>query len=181
MRNEVDSSSNQNLESPQSPHRTEVWQFVVNNDPQAAKSEQSRRRVRSHAMRHYHQRVRSLVTRGIRPLRQRELELDVTPLLESSIRNPIGMATREDELFGHRKMDDTKRGLFDHYSSRSYMHYVPDDARHRLPRSSTTNCSFPSATGHVIVASGTSQSNLFGERASAILLVGNSGVADANQ
>jgi hypothetical protein len=102
--NTRDPSSNQDFTSTQSTQRTDTWQFVVINHPHAARSEQSRRRVRSHAMRYYHQQSRDLMTRGIRPLRQRELELDIAPLLERPIQYPTRTASREDELYGHRKL-----------------------------------------------------------------------------
>lgn len=55
-------------------------------------------------MRHYHHRSRGLMTRGIRPLRHNEFEVDVTPLLAHSIQYPIETTNRENELYSHRKV-----------------------------------------------------------------------------
>jgi hypothetical protein len=95
------SSSNQTLSpSSTSPQPDVAWQFVVFSNPHSAMTERNRQRVRSHAMRHYHRQTRDSRVRGIRPLREDEVELDVSPLLQRSVQNTTQAS--------HTKTDDTE-------------------------------------------------------------------------
>lgn len=152
-----DSLAHRGSGAPQSPHHTQTWHFMVINNPHTARSAPSRRTVRSHAMRNYHQRTRDAVARGTRPIRPQEFELDVDKLLERSVHRPIQEANREIELYGHRKIVRHSQSSVNlsnfELSFRPHMYHVSNNARHWIFGSRTTNCSFPSATSHVIVAS----------------------------
>lgn len=70
--------------SAHTPGPQGAWKFVTLSHPLSAKTESNRRRVRSHATRHYHQQTRALKEQGRRLLRQDEIEIDVTALLPRS-------------------------------------------------------------------------------------------------
>jgi hypothetical protein len=74
--NEETSFSDQTLVPlPVSSQAGSTWQFVVFDSPQTAMTERNRRQVRSHVMRRHHRRSRDLNVRGLRPLRENEVEL----------------------------------------------------------------------------------------------------------
>ena len=75
--------------SSSSQPRNSAWQFLVFSNPHAAKTNENRQRVRSHATRHYHRRTRDSMAQGIRRLREDEFELDVSPLLQRPIENAV--------------------------------------------------------------------------------------------
>jgi hypothetical protein len=60
---------------PVSSQAGSTWQFIVFDSPQTAMTEQNRQQVRSHVMRRHHRRSRVLNVRGLRPLRENEVEL----------------------------------------------------------------------------------------------------------
>jgi hypothetical protein len=75
-------------ESPQSSRHSaprgqhgESFEFITFTDPETARTGDNRRRVRSQAMRHVHRRSAPRVGRN-------EIELDITPLLQASHRDP---------------------------------------------------------------------------------------------
>jgi hypothetical protein len=84
-------------ESPESSHRLapqsqdgESLEFITFTDPETARTGDNRRRVRSQAMRHVHRRSAPRVNKN-------EIELDITPLLQASHRNPGTLGTHQAE------------------------------------------------------------------------------------
>jgi len=82
----------------QTPVSQPEWQFVTFNHPLNAKTESNRRRVRSHATRHYHQQSRALSFGGHRALRKDEVEVDITPLLTQSVSHSDALEVEEQEV-----------------------------------------------------------------------------------
>ncbi|PVH99417.1 hypothetical protein DM02DRAFT_672732 [Periconia macrospinosa] len=69
---------------PQGPASQANWQFVTISHPLKEQTESTRRRIRSQASRHHHQRMRALKEQGRRILRKDEIELDTALLLRAA-------------------------------------------------------------------------------------------------